>query len=287
MKFHPVIIIGAPRSGTNILRDVISSLPDFTTWPCDEINYIWRYGNALYSSDELPEERLNPSIKKFIRSKFEQLSKKNSASFVVEKTCANSLRIPFVNKVLPEAKYIFIYRNGLDAIPSAMKRWSAKFEFKYIVNKAKFIPIIDIPFYSFSYFKNLCYKLLDKNSRLAFWGPKMKNYNKYFKSESLEYLASMQWKECVEKSIKDLKNIPKEDVFHISYEEFVESPEKTLKDILKFLNVQIKYSDIKKSISEVKTDSIGRGIKGLSEIQVNLLKKIIREQQVLLGYKDF
>ena len=115
----------------------------------------------------------------------------------------------------------------------------------------------------------------------------MKNYNKYFKSESLEYLASMQWKECVEKSIKDLKNIPKEDVFHISYEEFVESPEKTLKDILKFLNVQIKYSDIKKSISEVKTDSIGRGIKGLSEIQVNLLKKIIREQQVLLGYKDF
>tara|TARA_B100000212_G_scaffold148262_1_gene111417 strand:+ start:210 stop:1073 length:864 start_codon:yes stop_codon:yes gene_type:complete len=287
MEFNPIIIIGAPRSGTNILRDVISSLPDFTTWPCDEINYIWRHGNAHYSNDELPKENVNPSIKKFIRSKFKALSKKNSASFVVEKTCANSLRIPFVNKVLPEAKYIFIYRNGFDAIPSAMKRWSAKFEFKYIFNKAKFIPVSDMPFYSFSYLRNLFYKLLDKNSRLAFWGPKMKNYNKYLNTKSLEYLASMQWKECIKKSIKDLKNIPKENVFYISYEEFVERPEKTLKDILKFLNVDIKNSEIKKSISEVKTDSIGKGKIGLSEIQINLLKKIINDQQILLGYRDF
>ena len=40
-----VVIIGAPRSGTNMLRDVLTSLPGFATWPCDEINLIWRHGN--------------------------------------------------------------------------------------------------------------------------------------------------------------------------------------------------------------------------------------------------
>jgi len=44
----PVIIIGAPRSGTNIIRDVIVTNNNFTTWPCDEINYVWRYKNLEY-----------------------------------------------------------------------------------------------------------------------------------------------------------------------------------------------------------------------------------------------
>ena len=39
----PVIIIGAGRSGTNMLRDLLAQLPQFSTWPCDEINYIWRH----------------------------------------------------------------------------------------------------------------------------------------------------------------------------------------------------------------------------------------------------
>ena len=47
-----VIIIGAPRSGTNMLRDALTALPDCGTWPCDEINYVWRHGNVGFPSDE-------------------------------------------------------------------------------------------------------------------------------------------------------------------------------------------------------------------------------------------
>ena len=36
----PVVIIGAPRSGTNMLRDVLCDWPGVVTWPCDEINLI-------------------------------------------------------------------------------------------------------------------------------------------------------------------------------------------------------------------------------------------------------
>ena len=50
---HDIIIIGAPRSGTNMLRDVLTALPGFETWPCDEINLAWRHGNRALPSDEL------------------------------------------------------------------------------------------------------------------------------------------------------------------------------------------------------------------------------------------
>ena len=48
----PVIIIGAPRSGTNMLRNILSSLDKIDTWPFDEINFMWRHGHSFNSSDE-------------------------------------------------------------------------------------------------------------------------------------------------------------------------------------------------------------------------------------------
>ena len=38
---------------------------------------------------------------------------------MVEKTCANTLRLPFVDKVLPEARYLHIVRDGVDVVASA------------------------------------------------------------------------------------------------------------------------------------------------------------------------
>ena len=52
---QPVVIIGAARSGTNMLRDVLVKLPGVGTWPCDEINYIWRHGNALLTRPGAPD----------------------------------------------------------------------------------------------------------------------------------------------------------------------------------------------------------------------------------------
>ena len=36
----PLIIIGAARSGTNIVRDTLVHVPGWKTWNCDEINLI-------------------------------------------------------------------------------------------------------------------------------------------------------------------------------------------------------------------------------------------------------
>ena len=61
MQNMDLVIIGAPRSGTNMLRDVLTSFDGIGTWPCDEINYIWRHGNVRYPSDEIPADRATPA----------------------------------------------------------------------------------------------------------------------------------------------------------------------------------------------------------------------------------
>ena len=90
-SFKPVIIIGAPRSGTNMLRDILCNVDDICTWPCDEVNYIWRHGNMLHPSDELKAKHVTPYVKKYIRNHFLSISKKYNCNYVIEKTCANSL----------------------------------------------------------------------------------------------------------------------------------------------------------------------------------------------------
>lgn len=115
MSYQPVVIIGAPRSGTNILRDVLSSHPDATTWPCDEINYMWRHGNRGHPSDELPADSASERVRTFVQRRFERVARTGGA-YVVEKTCANSLRIPFIDAILPNARYAFIVRDGRDAV---------------------------------------------------------------------------------------------------------------------------------------------------------------------------
>ena len=62
LPFTPLIIIGAGRSGTNALRDALTSLPGFKTWPCDEINAIWRFVNYSVPYDEFIVEHATPAV---------------------------------------------------------------------------------------------------------------------------------------------------------------------------------------------------------------------------------
>jgi len=81
-----VVVIGAPRSGTNMLRDVICRLPGFATWPCDEINYIWRHGNARWPSDALPPELATAKVRAYINRQFGGQARGRGARYLVEKT---------------------------------------------------------------------------------------------------------------------------------------------------------------------------------------------------------
>lgn len=273
----PIFIIGAGRSGTNILRDVLTKLPNMITWPCDEINLVFRHGNRNLPHDEFDKNHVNKKARHYITKTFKQLIKasNNVNSIIVEKTCANSLRIPFLNEIFPEAKYIFIYRNGYDVTASAIKRWQSSIGIKYLGQKIKYVPRFDIPFYTIIFIRNRLYQLFSKKNEQKRWGPIYNGMDKDIKHLSIMEVAAKQWARCFEKAYADLQKLPNNKFISISYEEFVSDPYSSLERIKKWNNYKWTDSEMKAATIDVRTTSVNKGKQFYKNEESTVVGKII------------
>ena len=283
---HPIIIIGAARSGTNMLRDIITQLPGFGTWPCDEINYIWRHGNARYPNDEFSVEQASGSVKKFIRRAFARVARKQGLKYVVEKTCANSLRVAFVEKVFPDAKFIFIVRDGRDVVTSAMKRWRAPLDIPYVVRKARYVPITDGPYYATQYLARQIYRIFSKEKRVSSWGPRFEGMEEMLKIKSLPEICGVQWAHSVQLATKAFGSMKSKKVLRIKYEDFVSSPVNQLKLIAEFLGVDLKDRQARHLVSSVSDSSVGKWKNDLDAKTMGKIMHYIKPELKEYGYLD-
>jgi len=272
---NPIIIIGAPRSGTNLLRNILTSFNGASTWGCDEIPYIWRYGNKEFPTDILTPEMVTPKIKKYIRNHFEKISRKMKCNYVIEKTCANSLRVDYLDKIQPNAKYIYIKRNGIDAVYSIMKRWNAQVSYLYTLRKLKYVPLSSIPYYGFHYINNRFYKMRNKN-RLKFWGPRFTKTEE-LSNLSLEEVSAKQWVACVDRSNASFKKIDPSRVYKLTYENFVTSSQDQIEKMAEFIGVSFEDNIQFPSVNDL---SIGKGLRNLSTSQIELIKPIIKRTMI-------
>jgi len=282
--YEPIIIIGAPRSGTNMLRDMLVTLPKTGTWPCDEINYIWRHGNVCYPSDEFMPDMATGKIEKYIRRQFQKLSTRADINTVIEKTCANSLRVGFVSRILPEAKYIFIVRDGIDAAASALKRWKASLDIPYVLRKARYVPPSDLPYYTLRYLINHLYRLISHERRLSSWGPKLNNMEDLLREYSLVEVCALQWKACVENAERDFSALPSDVVFRMKYEEFVADPVSEFARLSFFLNKHVPASVNDYLVKNIRSDSVGKGRMALGEQTTQKLVPLLENTLKKYGY---
>ncbi len=282
LNFVPLIIIGAGRSGTNMLRDIITNIPDFATWDCDEINPIWRYGNKNELNDEFTTELLTPKIKDYIRKRFIQLHKQTKAKYVVEKTCANALRLEFVHAIFPEAKFIVINRDGRDVVPSAMKRWNASFEFRYTIKKLRYVPAKDFLYYIFKFGSNRLKKNCNPAKALSFWGPLYKGIQYDTAKLSLVEICAKQWQKCASNTLNQRSGINEARILDYRYEDFVNDPINELKKFEDFLDIKIK--DIATLTAGVTDKSVGNYKKALTLEQQSELKRTLSTTLKELDY---
>ena len=262
---RPLVIIGAGRSGTNMLRDCLTRLDGVVTWPCDEINYIWRHGNRAAPTDELDPGRATPSVRHYIRDRFDDIARESRGSagdgkpFVVEKTCANSLRVPFVDAVLPEARYLYIVRDGRDVVASARRRWKAPLDLGYILAKARYVPASDLPYYASRYALNRLDKLRAKDAALSVWGPRFEGMRELAAEQDLDAVCAAQWARCVELSDAAFDAMAPERVMRLRYEDFVRAPAERLEAIGRFAGRDIASAEVSRAIADVNVVSIGKG----------------------------
>lgn len=284
MNYQPVFIIGAPRSGTNMLRDMLVKLDKVDTWPCDEINYIWRHGNVRFPSDQFSKEQATAIVKRYLRKQFANFREKSKCDVVVEKTCASSLRVDFIQEVFPSARYVFIVRDGVDAVGSAKLRWTASLDIPYILKKVKYVPIADLPYYASRFLFHRIFKLITKEKRLGSWGPTLPNMQKIVSENNLQEVCAIQWQGCVNKAQKDLSCIEPSRVLFVKYEDFVTNPYDGFQRLATFIGKNPEDDVVREVVSEVTASSIGKGRKAISQLEFENVVSIIEPELLAFGY---
>lgn len=282
MAADKLIIIGAGRSGTNILRDTLTQIAGWETWDCDEINLIWRHKNINMPHDVLGVDHARPEVADYIRSAFDKLDHAQSADVIVEKTCANSLRVPFINHILPEAKYLYIVRDGRDVSLSAARRWTASVEPRYILKKIRYAPLLDIPHYAVRFLSNRWNQMRSDEKRQALWGPVLPDMRDEALRWPLLEICARQWAGCVNASDSAFENIDDHRVYKIYYEDLVSAPEETLAGFLDWFGASSALKEVRPGLSGIRPqrqDGWKRHLKDFSPRAIDLMAKTLERHR--------
>ena len=283
--FSTVFIIAAPRSGSNLLRDHIARFQGVGTWPCDEINYIWRHGNHRHPTDEFPACFATPKVARFVQSCFLRLARKGDLQVVLEKTCANSLRVEFLARIFPESLFIFLIRDGRASTASAMDRWQARLDFDYHFKKARFVPASDFAYYGFHFLRNRLHKVFSRQRQLATWGPRFEGMDEILRDRGLAVACALQWKRCVELSEQALKKLPPSRLCRLRYEDLVTAPEKALTRVAEFLEIHTPARSIGEAATKVRTSDLGKWQSQLSAAERDLVESLLSKTLTSYGYR--
>lgn len=282
--YIPLVIIGAARSGTKLLRDLLAQVPGFGTWDCDELPYVWRYGNARHPDDRLLPQHATASTRRYINGVFVRLARTRKLKVVVEKTCANSLRVEFVHAVVPDAKYVFIVRNGIDVVASAENRWTAPLDFPYLMRKARYVPVRDVPFYALRFAQNRIHKILSRQNRLRAWGPQVPEHQRLGSEASIWEIAANQWSRSVDLANQAFRSIGENRVCRVRYEDLVTDPEREVRRILNFLEMP-EHAASAVDVSHVTAASVGKGSAVIPDDARRAIEPILQPLMSEFGYE--
>ena len=119
----PVFVIGCSRSGTTITFETLAAsgaflhfgyeLPQFWNGLHGPHTNGWE-SEAAGAGDARPQHR-DAALRFF----YQRLG----AGPVLDKTCINTLRVPYLHALFPHATFVFIHRDGRDNVSSMMEGW--------------------------------------------------------------------------------------------------------------------------------------------------------------------
>lgn len=222
---QPVVIIGAARSGTKFLRDVLAASPSAQAVPYD-VNYVWRYGVPHGVDDDLDAASLTPAQRRFIPKTLYKLARIRPGSdlHLIEKSVSNGLRIPYVDAVLPDAHFVHLIRDGRDVTESAMRLWQAPPDWGALRTKLAGMPLANIGYVAW-FGWNTLKGLFSKRQGGKVWGPRYPGIEADAATLPLAAVCARQWRASVETARRDLAALPADRVTEIRYEDLVSGPE--------------------------------------------------------------
>lgn len=257
MLDRPIIIIGAARSGTTLLGELLARHPDVAYWV--EPKYIWRYRNPTAPTDRRDAKEATPQVKRYIRSTFASFVANREGTRFMEKTPTNCFRIPFVYEVFPDARFVHLVRDGRDVALSAYQKWTSppKKEALWRRLTTLEIPLRDLPFYTVDFLRDVIGRQLYPE-RAYVWGPHVPNLAEIKNQLGVLQACGYQWKESIQAARRGLERIPTDQQFEVRFEHLVQEPKDVLGEILAFAELQVRDAVLKYARDVVRPEAGSR-----------------------------
>lgn len=133
---RPIIILTAPRSGSTLLFETLAQSEALFTIGGESHGIIEALPELNPASGRIDSNRLTAKHARddilaslragfmpYLRDRGGHPPHTASKLRILEKTPKNALRIPFLEKLFPDARYVFLYRDPREAISSIMESW--------------------------------------------------------------------------------------------------------------------------------------------------------------------
>ena len=229
---EPIILIGAARSGTKFLRNLIAELTGAAAVPFD-VNHIWRQSNEDLDHDEISVDSIDDEIaRRIAHDIWIAADRPTKGRRLVEKTVSNTLRVPLVARVLPDAKFVHLVRPGLSVVESSHRQWTAPTDRSHAIAKLRSFP-------PRHYRYLLWYGAEQIRQRFrpgtAIWGPRYDGIQHDLHHYNLLYVCAKQWVRSVEMALDDLSRVSN-PVHTISFDQL--GDERALHSLARFLDEQ-------------------------------------------------
>jgi len=223
---RPVIIVAAPRSGSTFLFEMLSKSVGFYTIGGESHGVIeglakFNLTSGFLDSNKITADDLDDDTAKELRSRFyAQLrdsenqpltSNKKPPSSIrfLEKTPKNSLRIGMLNKLYPDALFIYLYRAPIENISSIIDAWQS----------GRFVTYPRLP------------------GRAKPWSLLLPKKWQNYHHAPVEKLAQFQWMSANQSIVNSLSELPSQRWTAISYSQLMENTANTLDNLCEFCGI--------------------------------------------------
>jgi hypothetical protein len=134
---RPVFIVSPPRSGSTLLFETLARAPALYTVGGESHGRVegmpgLHPAAGGWQSNRLEAAAATPAIITELRARFDEALRDREGApapagrvRMLEKTPKNALRIPFLRKVFPEARFIYLYRDPREVLSSMIEAWNS------------------------------------------------------------------------------------------------------------------------------------------------------------------
>ncbi len=278
----PIFLIGNVRSGTTMFHQIFNLHEEVESWY--EPRTIWVYGAPRRRHDRFTSEDATKRVKRYIRKRFIKHQRSHGNRRIMEKTPSNIMRIPYVESIFPESKYLYIIREPFANLSSAEIRWKFESNWHHLWVRFLECPKTQIPHYLKRFLVDRYRHYILRKEYFSVWGVRYPGIYEDLKQISLEELICKQWVECSKQAEEDLSKMDPSKVMRIRYEDFVEKPVEIYREVANFFEIEL-TKKIESQISEMVDPSRQDKWKRLDKDILRRCFPILKDEMQRHGYK--